>query len=89
MECLTFLFSWIAKYHIISITVGLFSATQWYLSTKVKSEPLVEGVEILNPNPKKIVNLNEHFETLEIQTKYNSRAALAAAIAVILQGLGI
>ncbi|ASN67478.1 hypothetical protein 8AX10_8 [uncultured Caudovirales phage] len=89
MELLTSICGYITKYHIISIAVGLFSAIQWFLSTKVKAKPIVAGVELTNPDPKKNVNLHQHFETLEIQTKYNSRAAFAAAVAVILQGLGI
>jgi hypothetical protein len=71
------------QYHALSIVFGVISAFLWLASAfsrSKKTEPTV---------PRGGYSMLEHIKTAEIQGKWNSSAAIFAALAALSQAFGI
>jgi len=73
--------------NLVSLFFGILSALFWVLAAVAKAPPPpgYEGVENANSWKVTIVDGGELYGTLRLQSKWNSRAAFAAAVTVFFQ----
>lgn len=73
--------------NLVSLLFGVLSAFFWVLAARAKAPPPAgfEGVENTNSWKATIVDGGELYGTLRLQSKWNSRAAFAAAATVFFQ----
>lgn len=73
--------------NLASLLFGLLSAIFWVVSAIAKAPPPpgYEGVKNADTWKATIVDGGELYGTLRLQSKWNSRAAIAAAATVLLQ----
>lgn len=73
--------------NLASVFAGLLSTIFWFVSAIVKAPPPpgYEGVRNADTWKAIIVDGGELYGTLRLQSKWNSRAAFAAAVTVLLQ----
>ncbi|MGH8382591.1 hypothetical protein [Pseudomonas sp.] len=75
--------------NVASLVSGVLSAAFWVKSAVVKAPPPpgLENSPDIDSWDATIVNGGELYGTLRLQSKWNSRAAIAAAVTVSLQAL--
>ncbi|MEQ9926992.1 hypothetical protein ABRP60_18820 [Pectobacterium brasiliense] len=82
------IFELIISHHIPSLLAGLLSAALWIKSATIKSKVTPHRVVVTFGNSDDKVDLHTFLYTAKLQAKYNSRAAIAAAVAIICQVVG-
>ncbi|WP_288656579.1 hypothetical protein [Pantoea sp. UBA6567] len=89
MEEFLSILGWFKEHHVASLTFGVLSAILWIKSATAKIKLGKKIVMVTYEDPALNVNLHDFFATARLQSKYNSFAALSAAVTALFQVLGL